>query len=99
MKRVSVFGRGRVCDAAACGTILSAYNPSSCCAIHERPDDADRSRGGRQGEPSEAYVCANPRCRRVFKSPHQKRSYCSDNCRLDAFRQRELSAKDVDVQT
>ena len=33
---VRTYARGRVCRAGDCGTVLSAYNPSSFCALHER---------------------------------------------------------------
>jgi hypothetical protein len=33
---VRTHARGRVCRAGDCGTVLSAYNPSSFCALHER---------------------------------------------------------------
>lgn len=33
---VRTYARGRVCRAGGCGTVLSAYNPSSFCALHER---------------------------------------------------------------
>ena len=33
---VRTYARGRVCRAGDCGTVLSAYNPSSLCALHER---------------------------------------------------------------
>ena len=28
------YGRGRVCTAAGCSTVLSLYNPSVLCSIH-----------------------------------------------------------------
>lgn len=31
-------GKDRVCTEAACGTILSIYNPSDFCAIHVKGD-------------------------------------------------------------
>ena len=34
--QVRSFGGGRVCVAGGCGTILSSYNPSSWCAVHDR---------------------------------------------------------------
>jgi hypothetical protein len=33
---VRTYARGRICRADGCGTVLSAYNPSSFCALHER---------------------------------------------------------------
>jgi len=44
---VSVFGRGRVCAAAGCGTVFSVYNPASCCVSHEKREVPCPSRTGR----------------------------------------------------
>ena len=32
---VRTYARGRVCRAGGCGTVLSVYNPTSFCALHQ----------------------------------------------------------------
>ena len=44
---VRTYARGRICRAGGCGTVLSAYNPSRLCALHERALPRPR-RAGRQ---------------------------------------------------
>jgi hypothetical protein len=34
-ERVSGFGRGRICTEPSCGTVLSMYNPSPYCSLHD----------------------------------------------------------------
>ena len=72
--QVRSFGGGRVCVAGDCATILSAYNPSSWCAVHDRLSPRARSR-----------TCANPACDEVFETANERRQYCSDTCRALAF--------------
>ena len=81
--QVRSFGGGRVCVAGDCGTILSSYNPSSWCAIHDRLSPARKWRG--TGRPTVSRSCANPACGTVFESANTKRQYCSDTCRGLAF--------------
>ena len=82
--QVKSFGRGRVCVAAGCPTILSAYNPSSWCAVHDRlSPQARNGRGTRL--PTGPRACANPACGTVFESANGRRQYCSDDCRGRAF--------------
>ena len=33
--RVPTYGNGRVCEVWGCTTILSAYNPSHFCSVHD----------------------------------------------------------------
>jgi hypothetical protein len=33
--RVPAYGRGRVCEVWDCNTILSTYNPSPYCSLHD----------------------------------------------------------------
>jgi hypothetical protein len=94
---VSVFGRGRICAAAGCGTILSVYNPSSCCVVHDEGQVSSRPPTSRDDRPSEARICGNPACRSWFESPNPKRRFCSDRCRLQAFNSRRRLAEDVVV--
>jgi hypothetical protein len=41
--RIPAYERGRVCEAWGCATILSKYNASHFCAVHERVDTRRRS--------------------------------------------------------
>ena len=34
--KIPAYARGRVCDVPGCTTILSKYNPSHYCSMHER---------------------------------------------------------------
>ena len=45
MLKTRTYGLGRICIIAGCGTHLSAYNPSSVCALHGDAwqDDFQRS--------------------------------------------------------
>jgi len=83
-RQVKSFGRGRVCVAGGCATILSAYNPSSWCAVHDRLSPRARSGRGTR-PPANSRACANPACGAVFESANAKRQYCSDDCRGQAF--------------
>ena len=83
---VRSFDGGRICVAGGCGTILSSYNPSSCCAIHDRLSPARKRRG--TGRPTLSRTCANPACGTVFESANARRQYCSDECRGLAFHAR-----------
>ena len=97
--QVSVFGRGRVCAAADCATILSAYNPSAHCGVHEPPEVSRKPGPGCTGRPLETRLCGNPLCGRAFESRHAKRQYCSDRCRMQAFQERRLVSQAVVSQT
>jgi hypothetical protein len=33
--RIAAYGRGRICAAPGCSTVLSAYNPGPCCSVHD----------------------------------------------------------------
>jgi len=33
-ERIPTFGRGRVCEAPGCATLLSSYNPAHYCSLH-----------------------------------------------------------------
>ena len=32
---IPTYGRGRICEAPGCGTVLSDYNPGPCCSLHD----------------------------------------------------------------
>ena len=86
---VRTYARGRVCRAAGCGTVLSSYNPSSFCALHEcaipRPRRARR--------PAAERTCEN--CGGAFTTANEQQRYCIDRCRMAAFarRRRAVGAK------
>ena len=86
---VRTYARDRVCRAGDCGTVLSAYNPSSFCALHERP--LLRPRRARRQAAERA--CEN--CAASFETARQMQRYCSDRCRMAAFarRTRAVGAK------
>jgi hypothetical protein len=88
IRQVRSFGGGRVCVAAGCGTILSAYNPASWCAVHDRLSPRARKGHGTR-RPTDSRACANPTCGMVFESANTKRQYCSDTCRAMAFYARQ----------
>ena len=89
---VRSFGGGRVCVAGGCATILSAYNPSSWCAVHDRLSPQAR-KGRRAGRPTDARACANPACDEAFETANERRQYCSDTCRGMAFYARRHHAE------
>ena len=43
--RIFAYGRGRICEAPGCATLLSTYNPGLYCSLHDsvRPSLARRS--------------------------------------------------------
>ncbi len=81
--QVRSFGAGRICVAGGCDTVLSSYNPSSWCAIHDRLRPERKRR--RLVPPIDSRTCANPTCGTVFESANARRQYCSDDCRGLAF--------------
>jgi hypothetical protein len=91
---VRTFGRGRVCRADGCATVLSLYNPSDFCALHEERVDlvefvpAKRSLG-----PPMIVQCAFSECGSTFTTRNPRRKYCSDSCRMKAFQRRERSER------
>ena len=94
--QVRSFGGGRVCVAGDCATILSAYNPSSWCAVHGRL--SPQARRGRQAvRPTDSRTCANPACGAAFETTNQARRFCSDRCRMAAFSRRRRSPQRSDA--
>ena len=78
---------GRVCAEHGCATVLSVYNGTRFCSVHERPA-AGRSR--RALRPLAERTCLN--CGVAFESANDKRRYCSDRCRIAAFARRKRAA-------
>ena len=33
--RIPAYGRGRICEAWGCDTVLSTYNPALYCSVHD----------------------------------------------------------------
>lgn len=86
-KRVRSYQGGRVCAHAACGTILSIYNPSKYCTVHAALGANGRRRGLR---PIREVACEH--CGTVFATGNEARKYCSDRCRMAAFARRKRAA-------
>ncbi len=89
VERPSTYGAGRVCAAEACVTILSAYNPSDVCCLHEGWT-ARCAPSTRQFAPREELTrtCLYERCGREFVTTNPAKKFCSDRCRLGAFQAR-----------
>lgn len=87
-KRVRSYQEGRICAHAACGTILSIYNPSKYCTVHA----ALGAGGRRRGLPQPIREVACEHCGTVFATGNQTRKYCSDRCRMAAFARRKRAA-------
>jgi hypothetical protein len=92
--RVRTYARGRTCRAAGCGTVLSAYNPSSFCALHESA--LPRPRRARR-QPVER-ACEH--CGASFETAREKRRFCSDRCRMADFarRNRAVGARGLEAR-
>jgi endogenous inhibitor of DNA gyrase (YacG/DUF329 family) len=94
-ERVAVFGRGRVCAQGSCATVLSAYNPSSYCWVHESRALRDREKKQRKVGVAVTKRCAWDECGRAFESANPARIYCSDRCRMAAFQRRRTQHASV----
>jgi hypothetical protein len=93
---VRTFGHGRVCSAEGCTTVLSLYNPSDFCAVHERrlmriADAPSRRLLG----PLLVVRCAHDDCGTTFTTRNPRRKYCSDSCRMKAFQRRERVGREL----
>ena len=84
---VSKYAEGRVCALHGCATVLSVYNGSRFCALHERARTV-RSRCALR--PPAERTC--PNCGVAFESANERRRYCSDRCRMAAFARRKRAA-------
>ena len=82
------YSRGRVCCVSDCETVLSAYNPNSLCALHDRPVRPTR----RTSRPFSELACEH--CGTAFETANPHRRYCSDRCRMAAFARRKHAAAD-----
>ena len=89
--RVRTYRRGRVCAEPDCTTLLSAYNPSPRCAVHERRETIVRLR---RFEPRETEQhCAH--CGAPFVTANPRRKFCSARCRSHAFSARERAMRQI----
>ncbi len=79
--RVKAYRMGRVCAEPGCTTILSIYNPSPRCAVHQR--EAQMLRFRRVTMQEELRHCIH--CGAEFTTSNPKRRYCSSRCRSQAF--------------
>ena len=83
--KVSAYATGRTCAADGCLTILSTYNPSAFCSVHE-PQRLPRRRREITSRPLEERAC--PHCGAIFETANLRRRFCSDRCRVAAFQRR-----------
>lgn len=93
---VRTFGSGRVCRADGCTTVLSLYNPSDFCALHERHvERLELAPVRRSLGPPVVVQCAFSECGTTFTTRNPRRKYCSDSCRMKAFQRRERSEREA----
>jgi len=94
---VRTFGNGRVCSAEGCSTVLSLYNPSDLCAVHERHvTHVEEEPSRRLLGPLLVAQCAFSECDNTFATRNPRRKYCSDSCRMKAFQRRERADRERD---
>lgn len=91
-------GAGRVCASEGCTTVLSRYNPSAVCCLHDggwagRDEDGGTSRRRSLPLPEIIGTCLNPRCQAEFVTTNQTKKYCSDRCRMQAFQLRTVAER------
>jgi hypothetical protein len=86
--KVHTYEPGRTCAALGCATILSTYNRSSYCALHNADEDGKSKH--RVQRPLEERPC--PQCGQLFATANPKRRYCGDPCRMAAFQGRRKIA-------
>jgi hypothetical protein len=95
MLKTRTYGAGRICIMDGCGTRLSAYNPSSVCALHGGAWEDDYHRCARKSSRREesSRQCALEACAREFITANPAKKYCSDACRMKAFQARVMAAR------
>jgi hypothetical protein len=87
--RVRTYSEGRVCAEPGCATVLSVYNPSSRCALHQRQAAVVRLRRLESTEVERrCFHCDAP-----FATTNPRRKYCSARCRSHAFAAREKAMR------
>jgi hypothetical protein len=87
--RVRTYREGRVCAEPGCATVLSVYNPSPRCALHQRQMAMVRFR--RFGSVEAERQCRQ--CGAAFVTANPRRQYCSARCRSQAFAAREKAMR------
>lgn len=93
---VRTFGNGRVCSAEGCSTVLSLYNPSDLCAVHDRQlTRVEEEPSRRLLGPLLVAQCAFSECANTFTTRNPRRKYCSDSCRMKAFQRRERTEREL----
>lgn len=95
MLRTKTYGTGRICRVAECGTVLSAYNPSSVCALHSGAWQEGVQRSARKASQREEVTrrCAFEPCSREFTTGNPAKKYCCDACRMKAFQARVMASR------
>lgn len=95
MLKTRTYGIGRICVMDGCGTRLSAYNPSSVCALHGGAWQDDFHRSARKSSQREEITrrCAFEPCGREFMTTNPAKKYCRDACRMKAFQARVMAAR------
>lgn len=95
MLKTRTYGAGRICMVDGCGTRLSAYNPSSVCALHGGSWEEEYHRSTRKATQREeiARHCAFEQCGREFATTNPAKKYCSDACRMKAFQARVMRTR------
>jgi hypothetical protein len=95
MMHTKTYGNGRVCRVEGCGTLLSAYNPSSICALHSGGWKDELKRTTRRQRPREEMTryCGFEPCGREFVTSNPAKKYCSDACRMRAFQARVVASR------
>lgn len=99
MLRTKTYGTGRVCKVEGCGTRLSAYNPSSVCALHGGgwQDDYHHTARKTRHREETTRTCAYEPCGREFVTANPAKKYCSDACRMKAFQARVMAARRMEA--
>ena len=95
MLKTRTYGSGRICIVDGCGTRLSAYNPSSVCALHGGAWQEDFHHSARKSVRREEITrrCAYEPCGREFVTTNPAKKYCGDACRMRAFQARVMTAR------
>ena len=87
--RVRTYSEGRVCAEPGCTTVLSVYNPSPRCALHQHRAVVVRLRRLESVEVERrCFHCGAP-----FVTTNPRRKYCSARCRSHAFAAREKAVR------
>lgn len=95
MIRTKTYGQGRVCVIDGCDTLLSAYNPSSVCALHGGgwKDELRRATRKQRLREETTRYCSFDACGREFVTSNSAKKYCSDACRMRAFQARIVATR------